>query len=79
MKGVIKGQLNYKFTGMNTNPNDAVGELLGNNIGDNESNPDRTLLQSTQNILRLGDIGDESPHSTYKCDPSRGDICGDRP
>lgn len=80
MDAVIgKDGLKYNNKGMYTNQNDAVGEFLGNNIGENESNPDRTVLQSTKNILRLGDIGNKSPHSTYKCEPSNGDMCGDRP
>jgi len=69
--------LKYNNKGMYTNPNDAVGEFLGNNISDNGSNPNKTIGQTLDNIYNLGT--DDSPHSTYKCDPSKGDMCGDRP
>ncbi len=62
------------YLGTETHSGDAVGEVLGGNIGFNGE------LSLFDRILALGGISDlfseDSPHSTYMCDANF--ICGDQ-
>jgi len=68
--------INYNYKGMYTKNNDAVGEFLGNNKGDNQLNPQRSIFQTGENLIKL--FGDESPHSTYDCRSNPKAMCGAR-
>ncbi|QOY55603.1 hypothetical protein HUE87_05075 [Candidatus Sulfurimonas marisnigri] len=82
MDGVIgEYGLKYNYKGMTTNSHDFVGEVLGGNEANNE---DRGLIRLTDPINPVTYIEglvlftDYSPHSTYKCNPANGDMCGDK-
>ena len=70
--------INYNYKGMYTKKNDAVGEFLGNNKGNNQVNPNRSLLETAKNAGLLFDLGGESPHSTYDCRSNPNAMCGER-
>ena len=80
MEGTIKNKdgLNYNYQGMYTKKNDFVGEFLGNNVGENKSNPNRSILDTTKNAGLLFDFFGESPHSTYDCRSNTDAKCGER-
>ena len=66
----------FEFTGNFTNENDYVGEGIGSNTGHNGS---ATILERLNLYNATLLFGDSSPHGSYNCAPSKGQICGDRP
>jgi filamentous hemagglutinin len=67
----------FDYKGMHTNKDDAVGEVLGGNKGKDEQMEPIERVKGISDFPKL--FTDESPHSTYECDESKGMICGDRP
>ena len=77
MSKVIEGSLGYSYSGSYTKPNDFVGEVLGENSGNNE----QADLAQKANILNLLSLFTaDSPHSSYICEnyANQGVKCGYR-
>jgi filamentous hemagglutinin len=72
------GDKQFNFDGMYTKKNDFVGEFLGNNKGENLSNPNRSIIDTIKDGGLLFDLGGESPHSTYDCQSNPNAHCGKR-
>ncbi len=75
MDDLINKELKYDYIGSFTKKDDAVGEILGGNSGNNEK---ATLIQRV-NILNLYKLfTEDSPHSSYICRnyEKEGVICG---
>jgi len=70
------GAKQFNFDGMYTKKNDFVGEFLGNNKGENMSNPNRDIVDTLIDGYKL--FTDESPHSTYDCRSNPNAKCGER-
>jgi filamentous hemagglutinin len=69
----------FEFTGNFTNENDYVGEGIGANTGHNGSATILKKLNLYNAALLFDVLPIPSPHGRYNCDPSKGQICGDRP
>lgn len=56
----------------------SIHGFLGNNKGENMSNPNRSIIDTIKDGGLLFDLGGESPHSTYDCQSNPNAHCGKR-
>jgi hypothetical protein len=81
MKLTIEGAENdlFKYSGSYTNPNDAVGELIGGNKEQNDT-MDLLSIERLDGIFDLPKLfTDDSSHSDYLCADHSIAQCGNRP